>query len=66
MHSPPNEDLIIKSIQQLDYGEHQAKVRFLEGGIGSNQVKLAVTVPEGVEMGTEFHFFGEKVSLAAF
>lgn len=65
MHTHPNEDLVINAIQQIDHGEHQAEVEFVEGGIGANQVKMLVTVPKGAEMKTEFHFYGKKVSSLA-
>lgn len=56
-----NTDYIIDGIQQIDHTNHQAKVDFIEGGIGSKKVIMQVTAPQGAEIGSEFHFYGKMV-----
>lgn len=58
----PSKSIIINAIQQIDFTQDQAKVNFLDGGLGSNEVTIEITVPQGKPMGTEFHFYGETVS----
>lgn len=58
---PLESNIIIRTIEQVDHAEKPADVEFLEGGIGQDHVKFAVTAEKGSEIGAEFRFFGEKV-----
>lgn len=54
-------EYIINCIKQIDHANDPSKVEFLKGGIGSNQVTIAVSAEKGGEIGSEFHFYGEEV-----
>lgn len=60
--SVKNNEYIIKGIEQVDLTQHQARVEFIEGGIGSKNAIVQVTAPHGTELKSAFHFFGQKVS----
>lgn len=56
----PEENFVIKAIQQIDNGNISPKVDIIEGGVGSKSVTMTVSAPKDTPIFSVFNFYGEN------
>lgn len=56
----PEENFVIKAIQQIDNGNISPKVDLIEGGVGSKSVTMTVSAPKDTPIFSVFNFYGEN------